>query len=126
VPDTRVRERATRVAGGPRGLPRGQWGPGNHTGKLCNCRDSAEHSANGVQSTCIPQPCQAGARRWAPHSSAADTNHARKRVPVDRVAEREFSRKDTEERELDSSGSVQERQRGLAHVKGASERVDVG
>jgi hypothetical protein len=48
------------------------------------------------------------------------------RVLVDRVAEREFSREDTEEREHHSSARVQERQRGGAHVKGAPERVDAG
>jgi hypothetical protein len=48
------------------------------------------------------------------------------RVPVDRVAEKEFAREDTEEREHHSSARVQERQRGGAHVKGAPERVDVG
>jgi hypothetical protein len=48
------------------------------------------------------------------------------RVPVDRVAVREFAREDTEEREHHSRARVQEPQRGGAHVKGAPERVDVG
>jgi hypothetical protein len=45
------------------------------------------------------------------------------RVPFHRVAVREFSREDTEEREHHSSSRVQERQRGRAHVKGALELV---
>jgi hypothetical protein len=48
------------------------------------------------------------------------------RVPVYRVAVREFAREDTEERKHRNSASVQERQRLGAHAKGASERVDVG
>jgi hypothetical protein len=47
------------------------------------------------------------------------------RVPVYRVAEREFAREDTEEREHHSSARVQERQRRGAHVKGTSKRVYV-
>jgi hypothetical protein len=48
------------------------------------------------------------------------------RVPVYRVAEREFAREDTEERGHHSSARVKERQRGGALLKGAPERVDVG
>jgi hypothetical protein len=45
------------------------------------------------------------------------------RVPVHRVAVREFARKDIEVREHHSSARVQELQRGRAHVKGAPEWV---
>jgi hypothetical protein len=47
------------------------------------------------------------------------------RIPVHRVAEREFAGEDTEERDHHSSARVQERQRWGAQVKGAPQRVDV-